>query len=153
MKEIAHSGRTADLARRRERGIEACARIFNVPAKDMPAAMTARVGPMFAEEAFLAAGGPAWSDLALNDRERSIVIVTVLAAQGVAGDRLDHHIRLAQRSGLGYEALVAMMMLATSYIGQAHGSLAMEAVQRVAGAGSPTPVTDPATPIDNEVKP
>ena len=110
---------------------------------------------MFAEEAFLAAGGPAWSGLALTDRERRIVIVTVLAARGVAGDRLGHHIRLAQRSGLGHEALVAMMMLATSHIGQAHGSLAMEAVQRVAGAGSPAPVTGtgPATLIDNEVKP
>jgi hypothetical protein len=51
MKDIADSDRTADLARRRERGIEACARIFGVPGKDVPAAMASRVGPVSAEEA------------------------------------------------------------------------------------------------------
>ena len=139
MKEIAHSDRTADPAYRRERGIEAYARIFDVPESDVPAAMAARVGPVFAEEAFLAAGGPAWFDPALNDRERSLVIITALAALGGASDRLDGHIRLAQRNGLGYQALAAMMTLVTNYIGQARGSVAMEAVERVAGSGSPTP--------------
>jgi 4-carboxymuconolactone decarboxylase len=98
MKEIAHGDPTADLACRRERGIEAYARIFDVPEKDVPAAMAARVGPVFAEEAFLAAGGPAWSSPALTDRERNMVIITALAAQGVAGDRLDSHTSLRQRS-------------------------------------------------------
>lgn len=123
---------------RRERGIEAYARILDMPEKDVPAAMAGRVGPVFAEEAFVAAGGPTWSHPALTDRERSIVVITALAAHGVAGDRLDSHIRLAQRNGLGYEALTAMMTLMTNYIGQAHGSQAMEAVQRVAGSGPPT---------------
>jgi alkylhydroperoxidase/carboxymuconolactone decarboxylase family protein YurZ len=76
------------------------------------------------------------------------VIITALAAQGVAGDRLDSHIRLAQRNGLGYEALTALMTLMTNYIGYAHGSQAMEAVQRVAGPGT-TGIDN--TVIDNEV--
>jgi hypothetical protein len=42
------------------------------------------------------------------------------------------------RNGLDYEALTAMMTLVTNYIGQARGSQAMEAVQRVAGLGSQT---------------
>jgi hypothetical protein len=42
------------------------------------------------------------------------------------------------RNGLDYEALTAMMTLVTNYIGQARGSQAMEAVQRVAGPGSQT---------------
>jgi alkylhydroperoxidase/carboxymuconolactone decarboxylase family protein YurZ len=138
MKEIDDTDRTADPARRRERGIKAYARIFDVPKKDVPAAMAGRVGPVFAEEAFMSAGGPAWSHQAVTDRERSIVIITALAAQGVGGDRLDSHIRLAQRNGLDYEALTAMMTLITNYIGYAHGSQAMEAVQRVAGSGSST---------------
>jgi 4-carboxymuconolactone decarboxylase len=121
MRQIARSGRTADLARRRERAIEACARIFNVPVKEMRAAMAACAGPMLAEDAFLAAGGPAWSDPALTDRGRNMVIVTALAAQGVAGDRLGSHIQLAQRNGLGCQALAAMMTLATSFTGQARG--------------------------------
>jgi 4-carboxymuconolactone decarboxylase len=89
---------------------------------------------VFAEEAFLAAGGPAWFDPALNDRERSLVIITGLAALGGASDRLDGHIRLAQRNGLSYQALAAMMTLVTNYIGQARGSAAMEAIERVAGS-------------------
>ena len=142
MNEIVDGDRTSDPANRRDRGIEAYARIFDVPEKDMPAAMARRVGQVFAEEVFLAAGGPAWFHPALTDRERSIVIITALAAQGVAGDRLDSHIRLAQRNGLGYEALTALMTLMTSYIGYAHGSQAMEAVQRVAGPGPSTSITE-----------
>lgn len=137
MNEIAGSDPATDMAHRRKRGIEAYARIFEMPEKDVPAAMASRVGLMFAEEAFLAAGGPAWSSPALTDRERSIVIITALSAQGVAGDRLDSHIRLARRNGVDYEALAAMMTLVTNYVGQARGSLAMEAAHRVAGSSSP----------------
>jgi 4-carboxymuconolactone decarboxylase len=60
MNETGDGERTADPAHRRERGIEAYARIFDVPEKDVPTAMASRVGPFFAEEVFLAAGGPAW---------------------------------------------------------------------------------------------
>jgi len=133
----------AGPAHRRERGIEAYARIFDLPEKDVPAAMAGRVGAIFAEEAFMSAGGPAWSHPAFTDRERSIAIITALAAQGVAGERLDSHIRLAQRNGLDYEALTAMMTLVTNYIGQARGSQAMEAVQRVAGSGPPVAAPKP----------
>jgi alkylhydroperoxidase/carboxymuconolactone decarboxylase family protein YurZ len=71
-------------------------------------------------------------------RTKHAAITAALAAQGVAGERLDSHVRLAQRNGLDYEALTAMMTLVTNYIGQARGSQAMEAVQRVAGLGSQT---------------
>ena len=56
---------------RRERGIRAYARIFGVTATDLPAAMAARVGPLFAKEAFASAGGPAWSHPDLTPRDRS----------------------------------------------------------------------------------
>lgn len=137
--DIGDTERSADPERRRDRGIQAYARIFDVPEKDVPAAMAGRVGPVYAEEVFLAAGGPAWFHPAITDRERSMVIIAALAAQGVAGERLDSHVRLAQRCGADFQALTAMMTLVTSYIGQAYGSQAMEAVQRVAGPGSPTP--------------
>jgi 4-carboxymuconolactone decarboxylase len=141
MDENGGSDRTGDLAQRRERGIEAYARIFDLPEKDVPIAMAERVGPVYAAEVFLAAGGPAWFHPALTARERSMVIIAALAAQGVTGDRLDSHVRLAQRDGLDYEALTAMMTLMINYIGQARGSQAMEAVERVAGAGSPAPAS------------
>jgi hypothetical protein len=82
----------------------------------------------------------------------------------VAGERLDGHVRQAVRSGVGYEVLTAMMTLVTNYVGQARGSQAMEAVQRVAGPGRrrhrQVPDRDPAksravpmsaTALDNEV--
>lgn len=109
----------ADPAYRQERGIEAYARIFDVPREDVPAAMAGRVGQVFAEEAFLAAGGPAWFHPALTDRERSMLIITALAA---------------------------MMTLVTNYIGQARGSQAMEAVQRVAGSRAPSSDSNEVTP-------
>jgi 4-carboxymuconolactone decarboxylase len=69
MEEAAHDDRATDLARRRGRGVEAYARIFDLPEQDVPAAMATRVGPAFAEEVFLAAGGPAWSSPVVIDRE------------------------------------------------------------------------------------
>ena len=94
MNDIGNTERSVDPVRRRERGVQAYARIFDVPEKDVPAAMAGRVGPVCAEEVFLAAGGPAWFHPAITDRERSMVIIAALAAQGVAGDRLDDEARL-----------------------------------------------------------
>jgi 4-carboxymuconolactone decarboxylase len=113
---------------RRERGVAAYAKIFGVPEADVAAALAERVGPVFAEEAMQAAGGPAWSDPALTDRERGIAIITALTAQGVAGDRLATHVRLAQQNGLDRDALTALMTLLAGYLGYAHASLAMETV-------------------------
>jgi 4-carboxymuconolactone decarboxylase len=116
---------------RRERGIAAYARIFDVAEEDVAEAFAERVGPVFAAEALQMAGGPAWSDVALTDRERGIAIITALTAQGVTGDRLTAHIRLAQRNGLDRDALTALMILLAGYLGYAHASLAMETVNNL----------------------
>lgn len=50
-----------DFHTRRERGIAAYADIFAVPAAEVAAAFTGRVGPVFTEEALQSAGGAAWS--------------------------------------------------------------------------------------------
>lgn len=143
MDEAARGQGNGGLGLRRDRGIKAYARIFGMSAEQVPTAIVGRVGPVYAEEVFLAAGGPAWGDPGLTDRERSMVIVAVLATLGVAGERLDTHVELALRSGASYEALTAMMTLVTNYAGQARGSQAMEAVQRVAGAGPAAPSRGP----------
>ena len=116
---------------RPERGIAAYARIFGVPEDDVAAAFAERVGPVFAAEAIQMAGGPAWSDPALTDRERGIAIITALAAQGVADDRLATPVRLAQQNGLDRDALTALMMLLAGYLGYPHASLAMETVNNL----------------------
>jgi 4-carboxymuconolactone decarboxylase len=76
---------------RRDRGIAAYAKIFDVPEAEAPTTFARRVGPAFADEAIRTAGGAAWSDPALNDRDRSIAILTALTAQGVTDDRLRTH--------------------------------------------------------------
>jgi 4-carboxymuconolactone decarboxylase len=104
---------------RRERGIAAYARIFGVPEEDVAAAFAERVGPVFAAEAIQMAGGPAWSNPALTDRERAVAVITALTAQGVAGDRLTAHVRPAQQNGLDRDALTALMILLAGYLGYA----------------------------------
>jgi len=115
---------------RREQGLSAYAQIFEVSEQDVTAAMEARVGSVFTEEALQAAGGAAWFSPALTARERSIAIITALTAQGVAGERLAAHLRLGLRNGLDDEALAALMALLAVYIGYAKASFAMETIHR-----------------------
>ena len=129
------------LAARRERGISAYARIFALPEQDVAAAFAARVGPTFTEEALQAAGGAAWSHPALSGRERSIAVLAALTAQGVSGDRLGTHLRLAREHGLDDDALTALMTLLAGYLGYPRASLAMEAIH-CAGPRLPTEKSD-----------
>lgn len=113
---------------RRADGISAYAKIFALSEQQVPAAFAARVGSLFAEEALQAAGGAAWSHPALTGRDRSIAIITALAAQGVSGDRLNTHLRLGRQHGLDEDALSALMTLLAGYIGYPRASLAMETI-------------------------
>lgn len=99
-----------------------------MPEQEVPGTFAARIGPVFTEEALQAAGGAAWSSPALTERDRSIAVITALAAQGVAGDRLATHLRLGLQHGLDEDALTALMALLAIYIGYAKASLAMETI-------------------------
>lgn len=121
---------------RRELGIAVFTRTLAVPEHEVLAALTDRVGPVFAEEALQAAGGAAWWHPALTGRDRSIAVITALAAQGVAGDRLDTHIRLAKENGLDEDALTALMALLANYVGQPRASLAMGTVRAAHAAAA-----------------
>lgn len=121
---------------RRELGIAVFTRTLAVPEQEVVAALTDRVGPVLAEEALHAAGGAAWWHPALSGRERSIAVITALAAQGVAGDRLETHVRLAMENGLNEDALAALLALLANYIGQPRASLAMGTVRAVQAAAA-----------------
>lgn len=121
--------------RRRQQGVAAYARIFGVTEQDLPAAFAARVGSAFAEEAYQIVGGAAWSHPALTGRDRSIALITTLTAQGVSGDRLLTHLRLAQQHGLDADALTALMTLLAPYLGLPRASLAMETIHALTGRG------------------
>ncbi len=118
-----------ELPTRRDRGIRAYAKIFDLP-EEAVAAFATRVGATFAEEALEASGGSAWYHPALGGRERSIAIIAALTTLGVSGDRLDSHLQLGRRQGLDEEALTALMTLLAAYVGYARASVAMETVHR-----------------------
>jgi 4-carboxymuconolactone decarboxylase len=132
------AGPGATPASRRAGGVAAYARIFDLPPGEVPAAMASRVGPVFAAEAFQAAGGAAWADPALTGRDRSLAVITALVAQGVTGDRLDAHLDLARKNGLSDDALTALMVLLASYLGYAHASVAMETIHASRGGAGET---------------
>lgn len=125
---------TADFQGRRQRGIAAYAKIFAVPETDVLEAFAGRVGPVFTEEALQGAGGAAWSHPALTGRDRSIAIITALAAQGVSGDRLNTHLQFGRQHGLDEDSLTALMTLLAGYIGYPRASLSMEAVHTLFAA-------------------
>ena len=114
---------------RRDRGVAVYAESFGVTPEELPRAFTGRVGSLYAEEAILAAGGPAWNDPALQDRDRSVAVLTALICQGVLGDRLDTHLDRAVRYGLDEHALEVLMVLLALYAGQARTSIAAEQIQ------------------------
>lgn len=103
---------------------------FGVAEAELMEAFTHRVGSVYAEEVILAAGGPAWADPALLDRDRSIAILTALICQGVLGERLDAHLERAVKSGIDQHALEVLMVLLSLYAGQARTSVAAEDIQK-----------------------
>lgn len=110
------------------RGIAVYAETFGVGAEDLPGLFADRVGSRFAGEAVFAAGGPAWHDPALDDRSRSVVILTALICEGVRGNRLTTHLERAVRAGLDEPALEVLTVLLSLYVGQARTSVAAEEI-------------------------
>lgn len=108
------------------------ARNFGVDDAQAQRLLSDRVGAEFTHEVFEAAGGLGWSSTALTDRDRSIAVIAALVTQNVTDDRLLNYLSLARRHGLDQEALTALMVLLTAYVGQPYTSLAMETVHRSA---------------------
>ncbi|MFD7116599.1 hypothetical protein ACFWAA_05985 [Streptomyces sp. NPDC059922] len=97
-------------------------------ARELPSLLSGRVGRRFAGEAVLAAGGPAWNDPSLDDRSRSVAILTALICEGVRGNRFTTHLERAVRAGLDQPALEVLTVLLSLYVGQARTSLAAEEI-------------------------
>lgn len=116
------------LNERTERGIAVYAETFGVTPAELPGVFSDRVGSRFAAEAILAAGGPAWNDTSLDDRSRSVAILTALICEGVRGDRLTTHLERAVHVGLDQPALDVLTVLLSLYVGQARTCVAAEEI-------------------------
>lgn len=113
---------------RRQRGLEAYASQLHLEIDEVRPWFVSRFGERFADEAINAAGG-AWNDDELSLRDRSLVVVTALIAQGGVEERLRGHVRWAVDHGITLEQLEAVVALLAVYVGYPRASVAMEVVQ------------------------
>lgn len=122
------SGPMAPPADRYEQGLDAYASQFGIAREDVPGLFAERFGERFGTEAINAAGG-AWVDDDLSLRDRSLVVVAALVAQGGADSRLRGHVRWAVAHGSTREELEALVTLLAVYVGYPKASVAMEVVR------------------------
>jgi len=88
------------------------------------------VGRRMAIEAINAAGG-AWVEDGLSLRDRSLVVLAALVAQGGVDDRLRVHVRWALDHGVTPDELEAAMSLLAVYVGYPRASVAIETARQV----------------------
>jgi len=113
---------------RYERGLDAYASQFGIDRDEVPAWLAERFGARFGEEAVNAAGG-AWLDDCLSLRDRSLLVVAALVAQGGLEERLRGHVRWAIAHGSTREELEALVTLLAVYVGFPRASAGMEVVR------------------------
>lgn len=114
---------------RRERGIAAYASQFGVSEVEAERMFVERFGRRFAEEAFNAAGGAWEADDSLSLRDRSLIVVAALAAQGGVESRLRVHVRWAIEHGATAAELDALACLLANYVGFPRASVALEVMR------------------------
>jgi 4-carboxymuconolactone decarboxylase len=113
---------------RRERGLAAYASQLGLREDEVEAWFAERMGERFGAEAISAAAG-AWVDDCLSLRDRSLVVVAALVAQGAVDERLRGHVRWAIEHGSSREELEALVTLLAVYVGFPRASVAMEIVR------------------------
>jgi 4-carboxymuconolactone decarboxylase len=114
---------------RYERGVRAYASQFGISPEEVPSWFADRFGERFGGEAINAAAG-AWTDDALSLRDRSLVVVAALIAQGGVDDRLRGHVRWAVEHGSNRDELEALVTLLAVYVGFPRASTGMEIVRQ-----------------------
>lgn len=118
----------ADVDDRYERGLDAYASQLGLPREQVRPWFVEQFGEGFAEEAINAAGG-VWADGALSLRDRSLVVVVALVAQGGVEQRLRGHVRWALEHGCTRDELEALATLLAVYVGHPRASIGLEVVR------------------------
>ena len=115
---------------RYERGLDAYASQLGVPREQVREWFVERFGERFAAEA-INAGGGASPDDALSLRDRSLLVVAALIAQGGVDERLRGHVRWAVEHGCTRDELEALGTLLAVYVGYPRASTGLEVVRSV----------------------
>jgi 4-carboxymuconolactone decarboxylase len=127
---------TTSSDERYEDGLRAYASQLGIAPEEVPAWFAERFGERFGREAIIAAAG-AWTDDCLSPRDRSLIVVAALIAQGGIEERLRGHVRWAVEHGSNRDELEALATLLAVYVGYPRASVGMEIVRqeldRIAG--------------------
>jgi 4-carboxymuconolactone decarboxylase len=110
------------------RGLDAYASQFGIRPDEVPGWFAERFGARFGEEAINSAAG-AWVDDDLSLRDRSLVFVAALVAQGGVETRLRGHVGWAIEHGATRAELEAVVTLLAVYVGFPKASVGMEIVR------------------------
>ena len=118
----AHQPRSdnSDTARYR-RGLDAYASQFHIAREEVPGWFADAVGARFGEEAIQSAAN-AWTDDELSLRDRSLIVIAALIAQGDLEAQLCMHTRWALDHGSTPAELEALATLLAIYTGFARAS-------------------------------
>lgn len=108
------------------RGIAAYSSQLGMPEEEVFGHLSSRFGERMATEAVQAAGG-AW-DLTspLSLRDRSLAVLTALAAQGGVEERLRPHVRWAVEHGATRAEIEGLLAFLAVYIGYPRASVAID---------------------------
>lgn len=118
-----------ELAGRWDRGLASYANLFGIEPEQVFQTLSRRSGERMATESILAAGSGVWDDDVLSLRERRMIVISALVAQG-AVERLGNHLEKAFDEGLTIRELDAMMHLLALYAGFPRATIAMNAARR-----------------------
>jgi len=116
------------VSERYDRGLDAYASQFGIAREEVPGWFAERFGERFGEEAINAAGG-AWPDDCLNLRDRSLIVLAALIAQGGVEERLRGHVRWAVEHGATRDELEALAALLAVYAGFPKASAGLEVIR------------------------
>jgi alkylhydroperoxidase/carboxymuconolactone decarboxylase family protein YurZ len=129
---------------RRDVAADVYAAQFDMPAGEVPAELRRLFGPRMAEEALASMGGTAW-DATLSRRERSLIVVSALIAQGGVEGRLRTHLRWAIRNGITRDELDALVSMLTVYVGFPRAGAGMAVLIEELGESEQPPVEEGRT--------
>lgn len=114
------SSDNSDTARY-QRGVQAYASQFEITPEQVPAWFADAVGDRFGHEAIQSAAN-AWTDDELSLRDRSLIVIAALIAQGDLEAQLRMHTRWALDHGATPAELDALAILLAIYSGFARAS-------------------------------
>src|SRR2546423_2178965 len=110
-------------ATRYQRGLHACASQFHITPEQVPGWFADAVGDRLGEEAIQSAAN-AWTDDELSLRDRSLIVIAALIAQGDLEAQLRIHARWALDHGstpAELEALATLLAIYTGFARASHG--------------------------------